>query len=171
MSTLDIIKSRRSIRNFQQKEIPKEITDKLKEALIWAPSAGNLQARKFYFIFKDELKKKLSEGALGQEFISECPLVIVACANLAKIEHYGDRGKEIYTICDVSASIENMMLTAFENGLGSCWVGAINEARIKMILNLPDQLRPIALIPVGSPDESPEAPERVSEKEAIEERL
>ena len=50
MEILKAIKERRTIRNFQKKDIPAEIVDKLVESLVWAPSAGNLQARKFYFI-------------------------------------------------------------------------------------------------------------------------
>jgi nitroreductase len=119
MDVSTAIKSRRSIRKYQQKEIPKEVIDKLKEALIWAPSAGNLQARKFIFVYGKEMREKLSQGALGQEFIAECPLVVICCADLDKISsQYGDRGKSIYAICDVSASIENMMLSALEEGLG-----------------------------------------------------
>lgn len=164
---LKIIKERRSIRKFQKKEIPKEIIDKLIEALIWAPSAGNLQSRRFYFVFNQETKEKLKKAALNQEFISLAPLVIVCCADEKIGLHYGERGKNLYSICDVSASIENLMLLAYSEGLGSCWVGAFNEKEVSKILNLPKNLRPIAIIPVGYPAEKPSAPPRVSPEEAI----
>ena len=164
------IKSRRSIRKCKDKKIPPEPIKHLKEALIWAPSAGNLQARKFYFVYKESIRKKLSEGALGQEFIAKCPLVIVCCTDLDKIvTQYGERGEKVYSVCDVSASIQNMMLAAAGDGLGTCWIGAFNEARISMIMNLPEGMRPIALVTVGYPDESPEPPKRASEKDVIEE--
>ena len=57
MEILEIIKNRRSIRKFKEDPIAKDIIDKLVEALIWAPSAGNLQSRKFYFVFNEQLKK------------------------------------------------------------------------------------------------------------------
>ena len=60
MSLLETIKDRRSIRAYKSDPIPEEVIDKLIEALIWAPSAGNLQARKFYFIFNQEIKEKVS---------------------------------------------------------------------------------------------------------------
>ena len=123
MSIIEIIKKRRSIRAFEEKEIEKEILDELKEAIIWAPSAGNLQSRKFYFVFNEETKKKLAIAALNQNFIAKAPLVIVACCDLERVSWYGKRGESLYTICDVSASIENLMLLAAEKGLGSCWVG------------------------------------------------
>mgnify|MGYP001565308550 CR=1 FL=1 len=68
---LDIIKKRRSIRTFLGKSISQEITDALVEAALWAPSAGNLQARKFYFVFNEDIKHKLANAAYGQSFIAE----------------------------------------------------------------------------------------------------
>jgi len=167
MEILKIIKERRSIRKFQKKEIPGEIIDKLIEALIWAPSAGNLQSRKFYFVFNQEIKEKLGEAALDQSFIAQAPLVIIGCTDDKISRRYGER-KKLYSICDVSASIENLMLLAIEIGLGTCWVGAFNEKEVSKILNLPGNLRPIAIIPVGYPAEKPETPLRVSKEEAVE---
>lgn len=167
MSMLEIIKKRRSIRAFEKREIPEEILEKLKEAIIWAPSAGNLQSRKFYFVFNQEIKEKLVEAALNQDFISEAPLVIVGCSDDKISWRYGERGKNLYSICDVSASIQNMMLLATELGLGSCWIGAFDEKGVSKILNLPKNLRPIAIVPLGYPAEKPSAPPRVSKKEAI----
>jgi nitroreductase len=163
------ILKRRSIRDFKKGPIPKEVLEKLKEAIIWAPSAGNLQARKFYFVFNEEIKKELAIAALGQNFIKKAPLVIVGCADLEKISHYGEKGKNIYAICDVSAAIENLMILATEEGLGTCWVGAFDEERVSKILNLPKNEKPIVIVPVGFPDEAPLAPEREPKESLIKE--
>jgi len=168
MSILKIIKERRSIRGFQKKEIPGEIIDKMIESLIWAPSAGNLQSRKFYFVFEEKIKEKLVEAAFGQNFIAQAPLVIIGCTDKEKVDYYGERGKNLYSICDVSASIQNMMLLAKELGLGTCWVGKLDEKEVSKILNLPDNLRPIVIVPVGYPAEKPSVPPRVSGDEAAE---
>lgn len=169
MDLLSLIKNRRSIRHFQPKPLTKEIEEKLKEAIIWAPSAGNLQSRKFCFVKDKKNKEKLVKLAFCQDFILEAPLVVVACLDL-KIERiYGKRGR-LYSICDVSTSIENMMLEATELGLGTCWIGAFDEEKVKEILKIPNHLHPIAVIPVGFPAEKPEAPPRVSKDEAIEYR-
>jgi nitroreductase len=169
MVILKVIKNRRSIRNFQKKEIPQEIIDKLIEALIWAPSAGNLQSRKFYFVFNQKIKEDLVEASLfGQDFIARAPLVIVGCTDDKIFQRYGERGKNLYSICDVSASIQNLMLIAQEEGLGSCWVGAFDEKEVCRILNLPRNLRPIIIAPVGYPAEKPKAPPRVSKTKATE---
>jgi nitroreductase len=170
MSILDAVKDRRSIRKFHKKEIPHSIIDKLKEALIWAPSAGNLQARKFYFVFDIKIKQRLISAALNQKFLAQAPLTIVACTDSQIRLHYGERGVHLYTIQDVAVSIMGMMLVAHEQGLGSVWVGAFDEHEVSGILNLPHNLRPVAIVPVGYPSESPQAPARVSEEYAIVER-
>ena len=168
MEILEIIKNRRSIREFQEKPIPEEIIDRLIEALIWAPSAGNLQSRKFYFVLNQEIKEKLVKASLGQGFIARAPLVVVGCTDERIILRYGERGKNLYSICDVAASIQNMMLAAYSENLGSCWVGAFDEKEVAKILNLPDNLRPIVIVPVGYSADEPSAPPRVSKAEAIE---
>ena len=167
MKILDTVRKRRSIRKFLSKEIPNTIIDNLKEALIWAPSAGNLQARKFYFVKDKRIKEKLAEAALNQNFIAKAPLAIVACADSNIRLHYGERGETLYTIQDAAASIMGMMLVAHEAGLGSVWVGAFNEREISKILRLPENLRPVAIIPVGYPSSIPSAPSRVSKEHAI----
>jgi len=168
MEILNIIKNRRSIREFQKKEIPQKIIDKLIEALIWAPSAGNLQSRNFYFVFDDKIKERLAEAALGQNFIAQASLVVVGCANDEIEWRYGERGKKLYTICDTAMSIQNMMLLAYDLGFGSCPVGAFNEIEVSKILKIPKNLHPILIVPVGYPAEKPSAPPRVSKAEATE---
>lgn len=168
MDVLSAVKGRRSIRDFQKKDIPDELIDKLIDALIWAPSAGNLQSRKFYFIKDPLIKKRLSEAALNQSFIARAPLVVVGCADSSIRMRYGQRGVELYSIQDASISIMSMMLVAHELGLGSVWVGAFREDEVRLALSLPDNLRPIAIVPVGYPEKIPPAPRRVAKKEAVE---
>jgi nitroreductase len=168
MTIFDAIKNRRSIRDFKDQDIPEEAVDALIEAIRWAPSAGNLQSRKFYFIFNKDVKKKLVRAALNQNFIAQAPLTIVACLDRKIAARYGDRGVNLYSIQDVAASVMNMMLTAHELGLGSVWVGAFNEFEVFEILNMPHSLRPIAIIPVGYPSKIPKPTPRVSQNEIVE---
>lgn len=168
MDILKAVKERRSIRDFQKKEIPDSLLDKLAEALIWAPSAGNLQARKFYFVLNSDIKKKIAAAALNQNFIAEAPLVIVGCTDSRISYKYRERGVYLYSIQDVALSIMGMMLVAHENNLGSCWVGAFSENDIHKILKMPDYLRPVAIVPVGYPSKIPSPPPRVSKKDAVE---
>jgi len=169
MEIMEIIKGRRSIRRFHSKSIPQELVEELKEALIWAPSAGNLQARKFYFIYNPEIKKRLVEAALYQHFIAEAPLVVAACVDYSIERYYGRRGRELYCLQDVAASIENMLLLAHARGLGTCWVGAFDEREVTRLLRIPSPLRVVALIPIGYPAENPSPPPRVKIEDAVEE--
>ena len=141
--------------------------DKLIDALIWAPSAGNIQARKFYFVKDITVKKKIAAAALNQNFIAEAPLVIVGCTDSRISFTYRERGVFLYSIQDVACSIMSMMLVAHELGLGSTWVGAFYEDNISKILALPKNLRPVALVPVGYPSKVPKPPPRVSRGEAV----
>lgn len=166
---LNVIKERRSIRSFLKKEIPENVIKKIIEAIIWAPSAGNLQARKFYFVTNKNVKIQLAQAALYQSFIAEAALVIVGCIDKQKIyPRYGERGVDLYAIQDVACSITNAMLVACENGLGSCWVGAFREEEVAKILNLPKNLRPVVILPVGYPAYLPSPPPRVPISEAVE---
>ncbi len=165
---LKTIMQRRSVRSFQKKEIPDEIIKKLIDAIIWSPSAGNLQSRKFYFIKDEAIKRKLAVAALNQSFIAEAPIVVIGCTDRRIENRYGDRGVNLYSIQDVACSIMNLMLTAWENGLGSVWVGAFRESDVFEILDMPRNLRPVAIVPVGYPSRIPSAPPRVSAKEAVE---
>jgi nitroreductase len=167
MSILEIIKERRSVRRFLSKEISKEMVEALIGALVWAPSAGNLQSRKFYLVYNKEVKDKLVKAAWGQGFIAEAPLVVVACCDLRIGTYYGSRGKDLYTIQDVAASVQNLLLVAQELGLATVWVGAFDEKEAFDTLQLPAHLRPTAIIPVGYPAEHPTAPRRVSKEKAV----
>ncbi len=168
MDILKAVRERRSVRNFQKKKIPDDLMIKLIQALIWAPSAGNLQSRKFYFVKNERIRKLLARAALHQDFIGEAPLVIVGCSDSRIANKYGTRGVDLYTIQDVALSIMGMMLVAHENSLGSTWVGAFHEGEVIRILRLPKHLRPVALVPVGYPSKIPSPPPRVSTKEAVE---
>ncbi|MFQ5964970.1 MAG: nitroreductase family protein [Candidatus Scalinduaceae bacterium] len=167
MNILRIIKERRSVRKFLNNSIPKEIQDALKEAIIWAPSAGNLQSRKFYFVFNRAIKKDLAKAALSQSFIAEAPLVIIACMDIRIKDYYGERGVSLYAIQDVAASIQNVLLVAHEQGLASVWIGAFHEDEVHKILKLPKFLRPISIIPVGYTNVYSTAPGRISVKDAV----
>jgi nitroreductase len=165
---LTLIKERRSVRSFQRKDISEDVINKLIEAIIWAPSAGNLQSRKFYFVKDERIKRELASAALNQNFIAEAPLVVVGCTDNRIYNRYGDRGVNLYSIQDVACSIMNMMLTAWENELGSVWVGAFRESSVIEILNIPKNLRPVVIVPIGYPSVIPKAPARISRDEAVE---
>lgn len=163
MEVADAIDRRRSIRRFKNKEIPQGMLKEVLRAGHMAPSAGNLQARDFIIIQDNAVKELLSMAALNQYFMMSAPACIVVCASVSRSSaRYGKRG-ELYAVQDASAAIMNMMLMAQDLGLGTCWIGAFNEPAVAHLLELPSGVRPVALISIGYPDESPEVPPRMGE--------
>ena len=150
MEVLEAIKGRRSIRSFTGQSVSEEEVKTLIDAARHAPSAGNIQPWEFIIVRKPEVKHKLAVAALDQFFIEEAPLVIVVCAN-EEISRsgYGSRGATLYCLQDTAAAIQNILLTAHAIGLGTCWIGAFREDRVKEALSIPDDVRPVAIIPVG----------------------
>lgn len=154
MDVVECIKTRRSVRDFRPDPVDDEVVDEALRLANDAPSAGNLQARDFVIVKNSRTKKALAEAAYGQDFIRTAPLVVVVCANLDRIKHYGDRGRTLYCLQDSAAAIENMLLYLHSKGLGAVWVGAFDERRAGEVLSLPPHARPVALVPIGRPSES-----------------
>jgi nitroreductase len=161
MDVLKAIKRRRSVRAFKDKDVPQEIVERLIDGARRAPSAGNIQPWEFIIVRKPEIKRRLAEAALDQTFIEEAPVVVVVCANENRSSRgYGVRGETLYCIQDTAAAIQNIHLLAYSLGLGTCWVGAFGEEEAREILKIPLGVRPVAIIPVGCPAESPSPPSR-----------
>lgn len=156
MDVLEAIKGRRSIRAFKSQNVSQELVEKLIDAAMWAPSAGNIQPWEFIIVRRLEIKRELAEAALDQKFIEEAPVVIVVCADENRSsQRYGVRGKTLYCLQDTAAAVQNINLTACSLGLGTCWIGAFREEEASKILRVPRGVRPVAMIPVGYPDEAP----------------
>lgn len=156
MDVFEAIKSRRSIRAFTEDPVSEEEVEKLIEAARSAPSAGNIQPWEFVVVRDPERKKGLCEAALDQTFIEEAPVLIVVCANVWRSgQGYGSRGVNLYSLQDTAAATQNMLLAATALGLATCWVGAFQEEQARKILNIPDGVRPVAIIPIGHAAEKP----------------
>jgi nitroreductase len=158
MSLIDAIKNRRSIRAYKNKELPQGTIEKLIEAARQAPSAGNVQPWEFVVVSAQENKQAIAQAAYGQGALEEAQVVIVVCADENRAEEsYGDRGRTLYCLQDTAAAIQNMLLTAHLIGLGTCWLGAFREDEVREVIKAPSGVRPVALIPVGYPNEAPPA--------------
>jgi nitroreductase len=153
----DIIKRRKMVRQYiQDKPIPHEIVDKLIANAHRAPSAGHTQVQEFIIIQDPMIKKKLGEAALNQEQVYDAPLLIVVCANTSRsVGRYGKRGREFYSIIDGAFASMLILLTAVNEGIGACFVGAFLDVKVSEILELPDYVKPIGIIALGFPAEDP----------------
>jgi nitroreductase len=167
MDFWQVIESRRSIRRFDPAvDIPPETVERLLSAAILAPSAGNRQPWHFYVVRDPKLREGLAAAAYGQGFISQAPVAIVVCADAEQsVGRYGQRGRELYCLQDTAAAVEHILLTAVALGLGSCWVGAFDEGEAARVLDLPDRHRPVAILPIGKPAETPDRRPRRSLRE------
>jgi nitroreductase len=168
MDLSEAIAKRRSIRAYKKQALPPGVIEKLIEAARLAPSAGNAQPYEFVIAEKAETKQRLCKASFNQQTLQEAPAVIVVCADgIRAYQSYGERGKNLYCIQDTAAAIQNILLTAYSMGLGTCWIGAFREQEVKKVINAPQNMRPIALISVGYPDESPPARSRRAVGELI----
>ena len=136
---LEIIKSRRSIRNYKNEKIKDEEILKIVEAGRWAPSASNNQPWRFIIVQNVELIKKIGDACkilTINSFVEKAPLIIII---------YTEK-KHRWVELDCGICAENMMLEAHSIGIGSCFVGAFKENKIKEIINLPEDFNVVGLI-------------------------
>jgi nitroreductase len=144
MDVFEAIQERKSIRAYRDKPIPRETIERLLEAGRLAPSAGNSEPWHFITVTHVEKRKTLSKG-LYAKFITQAPLAIVVC---------GDKkaSADWYAV-DASLAVENMVLSAVGEGLGTCIVGSFTEADVKALLKIPERFEVIVIIAVGYPRE------------------
>lgn len=162
MNVFEAIFHRRSTRSFKKDKVDDKLIGVMLYSAVHAPSAGNTQEWKFIVVKDEETKKQLSKSALNQSFISQAPVVIVICIDQEKIKlRYGERGVTMYSLQDTANATMLMMIAAEALGLKTCWVGAFDEEKLDHILELPTQVRPVAMLAVGYSDEKPLKPRRI----------
>lgn len=179
MDVYAAIKGRRSIRKYKNKAVPAATVMRILEAANWAPSGINEQQWEYYVVggeYRDRLAEyygRLTEAGMPapedrterQVSFAEwaktfggAPLVIVLA-----IQEEENPGRRKMVLEGVSASFQNLLLAAYAEGLGTCWMtGPVrdNGADIKRMLGLPAELEVVAVTPLGYPDETPAAPDR-----------
>ncbi len=186
---LDIIKSRRSIREYLLRKVSKRILFRILEAARWAPSAHNAQPWRFIIIRKGDLKRKLAEAMASEwvkdltrngislkthkglvkssiERFTKAPVLIIACVTMQDMDKYSDIRRQEYehimAVQSLAAAIQNMLLMAHSEGLGACWFCAplFCQDVVRKVLRIPDDVEPMALITLGYPSERPKSPFR-----------
>jgi nitroreductase len=157
MDYFETVKARHSIRAFQTKPVEEEKIRRIIETIHLAPSAGDLQAYEVVVVKDPERKNELARDALDQDFVAEAPvcLVFLACPERSS-RKYGHRGSELYCIQDTTIAASYAQLAATALGLASTWVGAFDEDAVARTIEAPRNRRPIAILPIGYPAETPE---------------
>jgi nitroreductase len=166
VDAIKCIKTRRSIRKFQDKDVPEDVIKDIIDCARNAPSANNTQSWNF-IVVKDKAKRReLSTAQPWAKFIADAPVCIVVCCD--KNETSLMPAKYLNSTC----AAQNIMLSAHAYDLGSCWCYVKDlddpsiEGRVKDILKIPEDVEVLCMIPVGYPDENP-TPKIVKEYEEI----
>ncbi|MGL5328072.1 MAG: nitroreductase family protein [Peptostreptococcaceae bacterium] len=158
---LDIIKNRRSIRTYINKEVEEAKIYEILKAGMQAPSSKNSQPWEFIIVDEKDILKKLSKSQHRAKHIQDAPVCIVILGNR---ERFLKAGKWMQ---DLGACTQNILLEATNQGLASCWVGAFPKVKVvdkvRIALSLPEKLVPYALIPIGYSEEKNEFIDRFDE--------
>ncbi len=149
MKVIDAIKGRRSIRRFRNAGVTRKRVLYLLDAARWAPSGLNNQPWRFLTITEPGIKNGLSRFTRYSQVLKSSPVVI--CVFLDRTASY-DRDKDILSI---GACIQNILLAAYEMGLGTCWLGEILRQKTKVIkyLKIPASNELMAVVALGYPAE------------------
>jgi len=183
------IKIRRSVHRYLSKDVADDVLWRVLDAARWAPSAHNAQPWRFVVIKDPDIKRKLAEamakewdkdmdkdgvpskdrnrliGASIEQF-THPPTLIIVCLAMEDMNMYLDKRRQtaeyMMAIQSIAAGIQNLLLAAYAEGLGTCWFCAplFCPETIREILDIPEQIKPQALITLGHPAEKPEAPPR-----------
>lgn len=164
MDVFSAICGRRSIRKFSSQEVGEETLNLVLEAARLSPSAANKQSWKFIVIREKETISKIAQAAGGQRFVEQAPVIIVSCGT--DPEGVMMCGQNRYTV-DVSIATAYLILEAYEQGLGTCWLGRFDEQKVKDLLGIPNEVRIVAVTVMGYPSESPTQTPRKNIEEIV----
>ncbi|MFC1916035.1 nitroreductase family protein [Chloroflexota bacterium] len=156
MVLLDLIKQRKSVRNFLDRPVERKKVMACLEAARLAPSACNSQPWKFIVVDDRQLKNKLCRAAFSgiysiNAFCKKAPVIIVVISEKSKfIARIGELFRKTkYYLIDIGIACEHFVLQAEDLGLGTCWIGWFNEEATKSILNIPYRKKIDILIALG----------------------
>jgi nitroreductase len=162
MEIQEALLNRRSIRKYKNQKINKEDIDKILKAAMYAPSAMNLQAWQFIVIEDKDVLIETIKSIPYAEMLKQSAAAILVCGD-SSIEK-----NESWLLQNCSAVTENILLSAYGLGIGSCWIGihGMEEIvrNIKQQFKLPENIVPVSLISLGYPDENVKAEERFKEE-------
>lgn len=146
---LDLIKKRRSIRQYTDEPVSDAEVKVLLEAAMAAPSANDLRPWEFVVVREQGLRQRLAETHPWSQMCADAPVVFVVCGDERRSDHWVE---------DTSAATENLLLAAVGLDLGAVWVAVYPRSRrevyVRSVLGIPQALSVLCLVPVGHPAES-----------------
>ncbi|UCE44883.1 MAG: nitroreductase family protein [Methanobacteriota archaeon] len=142
MNVIDAISARYSVRAYDSTPVPKSVLDKMLLSARLAPSAMNYQPWHFIIVTDNDKRVKMSKARYAG-FLKEAPVVIVGCGDTKRAPKWH--------VVDVTIALQNMVMTATAEGLGTCWIGSFDEKLIRDMLKIPERWAIVALLAVGYP--------------------
>lgn len=156
MEFFEVIRNRHSIRGFTTQVIEPEKVQTILDAANAAPSAGNLQGYEIFAVTNRAVLLALMRASYEQEFIAQVPIALVFCAHPARSAvKYGTRGERLYSVQDATIACAYAQLAATALGLASVWVGAFVDEMVSAAIGVGDDLKPVAILPIGYPGKQP----------------
>jgi len=167
VEVIDTIKTIRSIRRYRSDAVPKEELSIILEAARWAPSWANTQCWRIVIVRNGD-KRAMLAGTVpdwnpSRLAVSEAPVIIVICAELGKSGFHKGKAstdKGDWYMFDVALAAHNLTLAAHSLGLGTVHIGVFDAKKAASILELPENIVVVELIPLGYPAEEPKIPLR-----------
>jgi nitroreductase len=164
---MDTLKSRRSVRRFEEKDIPEDLLRDVLESVQWSPSWANTQCWEVVMVKDQAIKEKLQETIAPKnpatKAITGAPVVLALCGKKGTSGYYKDievtKFGDWYMF-DLGIACQSLCLTAHARGLGTVIVGLFDHLKAKTVLRVPDEYELVALIPIGYPAKIPPAPKR-----------
>lgn len=157
MQFFDVLKARHSIRAFQSRAVEEEKLQAILNAVNGAPSAGNLQSYEVYLARGAEGAAALAGATFHQDFVGQTQVVLVFCTNAARCAaQYAERGAQMYSMQDATIACTFAMLAATALDLANVWIGAFDPEAVRQVIGAPPEHVPVALLPIGYPDQQPE---------------
>lgn len=158
MKVFEAIQNRRSIRKYEDKDVPEDVLEKVLDAARWAPSWANTQCWRFVVVRDEDTRGKLAEsltpGNPAENAIKNAPVVIVGCAKEEVSGYY--KGKAVtekgdWAMFDSALAMQNLMLAAHALGLGTVQVGSFDSSMVEDILEVPEDVMVVSMTPLGFP--------------------
>ncbi len=164
---VDILKGRRSIRNYHDQEIPEEVLAHILEAVQWSPSWANTQCWEVIVVKNKETQQKLqetlSQGNPATRAMMEAPAILVLCGKQGVSGSYKGQVTTKFGdwfMFDLGLATQSLCLAAWNLGLGTVVVGLFDHNRAAAVLGVPAGYELVAMVPLGYPAKQPAAPKR-----------
>ena len=177
MNTTDCIKTRRSIRNYKEEQVPQDLLKEVVDLARFAPSWKNTQTARYYVVQNPELKQKIAESCvMGFTYntgtLTKAPALVVL-AYVEKRSGFERDGScttskgSAWEMFDAGIAAQTFCLAANEKGLGTCIMGIFDDAAVAEAISLPEGQKVGALIAIGYPAEEPAAPARKEAEQLV----